>query len=129
MIRFALVVVALCALSACAGKSKAIAVSADATIYNILAGVQQGADQLTASGAISKETRQALSPHLLKALQLGDAFNRAVRAGSVFEAIPALVDALRVLRVQLSQLIPASIGGGLVADVDRAIGLVPSGGR
>jgi hypothetical protein len=114
---------------ACAGKSKAIAVQADSTIYTILEGVQRGADELTASGAITKETRQALSPYLLKALKLGRSFNEAVSASTPLQAIAPLLDALRELKIQLSKLIPASLGGALVADLDRAIGLVPTGGQ
>jgi hypothetical protein len=115
----------------CAGKSKAIAVQADATVVSILTGVQSSADQLLASGAITVETRRAIAPYLLKALQLGDNFNRAARAGASFAAIAELLDALRTLKVQLSTLLPASLGGNLAAQVERAIGLVPatSGGR
>jgi hypothetical protein len=123
-----LVLLLVLTVAACAGKSKAIAVGADQTINTILLSVQAGADRLTTAGVITPQTRMALSPHLLRALQLGDAYNRAVRAGTVAEAIPPLLEALRVLRLQLGQLIPAASNQGLVADVDRALGLVPTGG-
>ena len=113
-------------VAACADKTRAIAVQADATVVTILTSVQAGADQLVTDGQITIETRRAIAPHLLKALKLGDNFNRAVRAGVSFTALTELLDALRTLKIQLSTLLPASLGGNLVAQVERAIGLVPA---
>lgn len=118
-------------VASCAGKARAIAVQADATVYTLLTSVQAGADALETQGRISHDTRLALAPHLLKALKLADNFNRAVRAGVSFTGLAELWQALQTLKVQLSSLLPAGLGGDLIAQVERAIGLVPApaGGR
>lgn len=112
------------AAAGCAGKSKAIAVQADATVYAMLSSVQAGADLLVKEGKITVDTRREIAPYLLKALQLGRAFNRAARADQPLEAVAPLLDALRILKLQLSRWIPASLGGNLIAEVERAIGIV-----
>lgn len=121
-----LLAIGLSASVGCADKTRAIAVQADATIYTILESVQTGADQLVASGQITPATRAALAPYLLQALKLGDNYNRAVKAGVSFTALSELLDALRTLKIQVSTLIPSAFGGSLVAQVERAIGLVPA---
>ncbi|MGE0040477.1 MAG: hypothetical protein AB7H88_09290 [Vicinamibacterales bacterium] len=111
----------------CAGKARAVAVQADATVYNVLAAVQDGADTLERDGAITSAQRQAIAPALLKALKLGDAYNRAVRAHSPFEALPALMQALEALRADLLALLPRVLPVNLVGLVNQAIGLLPAG--
>jgi hypothetical protein len=113
----------------CAGKSKAIAVQADATIYTILSSVQTGADQLQASGVITADERRALSPALLKALKLGRSFNEAVSASTPLEAIAPLLDAIRELQEVIRKIVPASAQGALLSNLDRAAGLLPAGGQ
>src|SRR3990167_1112344 len=87
-----LLAIGLSAGVGCADKTRAIAVQADATVVTILTSVQAGADQLVTDGQITIETRRAIAPHLLKALKLGDNFNRAVRAGVSFTALTELLD-------------------------------------
>jgi hypothetical protein len=113
----------------CAGKSKAIAVQADATIYTILSSVQTGADQLQAGGVITADERRALSPALLKALKLGRSFNEAVSASTPLEAIAPLLDAIRELQEVIRKIVPASAQGALLSKLDRAAGLLPAGGQ
>lgn len=121
--------------SACAGKTKAIAVQADATLNSILTTVQSAADAITRADCqpvqpcLTPAARRELSPSLLKALRLGRAFNGAVSASSPMQAIGPLMDALRELRSVIERLVPAAARAALLQNLDQAIGLVPAGGQ
>lgn len=115
--------------AACSTHARGVAVKADATIYSVLVTVQDAADQLTTQGVITIETRRELSPHLLKALKLGRAFNESLQASTPFEMVKPLLDALGELRGVIERLLPAGAQAVLVPSLERALALVPQGAR
>ncbi len=125
-----LVAVLALGVSACAGKARAVAVQVDQTAVAVLGAVQDGADKLVADGVITTEQRRAIAPALLHALKLADDYNRAVRFAneSPLKVAGALLDALRTLKLDLTNLLPKGLPIDLVGMVTRAIGLVPDPG-
>lgn len=120
-------------LSGCAGKSRAIAVQADATMATILTTIQQGADALVRDDCkagqpcITIEQRREISPALLKALRLGRAFNEALAAKTPVDLVKPLVEALAELRTAIERVVPPSVRTHLVTYVERAFALLPPG--
>lgn len=107
-------------------KQREVAVQVDAAVYTALTSVQAAADQLVTDGLITVETRQALSPYLLKALRLGRAFNRAAAADAPLATVAPLLEAIRELREFVVKLLPAATTAKLLELLDGARALVPA---